>query len=74
MPPERLHIGSVIHGYANGHFGRDSYDCRVIEAEGRDWFVTRNTVGRAEFITRADAAAIIDPSDRSYCEGDTCPE
>jgi hypothetical protein len=65
-----LRVGSAIHGFANGYFGRDSYTCRVIEAEGSDWFVTRNTSGVAEFITKADAAGIRDPEDRAYCEGE----
>jgi hypothetical protein len=65
-----LHVGSAIHGFANGYFGRDSYACRVIEAEGRDWFVTRNTRGEVEFISKRDAAGIRDPEDRAHCEGE----
>lgn len=66
-----LRVGDQIHGFANGHFGRDSYACRVIEAEGRDWFVTRNVCGDPEFISRADAGRIGDPDERDYC-GDEC--
>jgi hypothetical protein len=64
-----LHVGDFIHGFANGYFGRDSYDCRVIEEEGRDWLVTRNTRGEAELITKADARRIANPGDRSHCDG-----
>lgn len=73
---EILHVGSAIHGFANGYFGRDSYACRIVEAEGPDWLVTRNTRGEVEHISKADAAKIDDPEDRSYCEvepDDTCP-
>lgn len=65
-----LRVGAMIHGFANGYFGRDSYACRVIEAEGKDWFVTRNSSGVTEFITKADAAQIHNPDDRSYCESE----
>ena len=46
--PAPLAVGDVIHGFANGAFGRDSYDCRTIEAVGPDWIVTRNTRGETE--------------------------
>lgn len=75
-----LRVGSAIHGFANGFFGRDSYLCRVIEAEGSDWFVTRNVSGEAEFVAKRDAARIADPEDRAYCSPecdvttDTSPE
>ena len=62
-----LRVGSMIHGFANGYFGRDSYVCRRIEAEGRDWFVTRNLNGTVELISRSDADQIDDPDDRGYC-------
>lgn len=44
-----LAVGDIIHGFANGAFGRDSYDCRIIEAVGPDWIVTRNKNGNVEF-------------------------
>lgn len=44
-----LAVGDIIHGFANGAFGRDSYDCRRIEAVGPDWIVTRDEQGSAEF-------------------------
>ena len=40
-----LAVGDVIHGFANGAFGRDSYDCKKIEAVGRDWIVCRDDEG-----------------------------
>lgn len=38
-------VGDVIHGFARGHFGRDSYVCRRVEAVGVDWIVTRGQGG-----------------------------
>lgn len=69
-------VGDVIHGFASGYFGRDSYDCRYVEAVGKDWLVTRNTQGRVELISKSDADRILDPNDLSFCEpyeGDRCP-
>ncbi len=34
-------VGATIHGYAGGYFGRDSYQCRRVQAVGIDWIVTR---------------------------------
>lgn len=52
MSDERspLAVGDIIHGFANGAFGRDSYDCRRIEAVGPDWIVTRNENGVTDFV------------------------
>ena len=36
-----LQIGMVLHGYCNGYFGRDSYECNRVEAVGADWVVVR---------------------------------
>lgn len=33
----KVRIGSVIHGYAGGLFGRDSYDHRKVLDKGKDW-------------------------------------
>lgn len=63
----------MIHGYANGYFGRDSYACRIVEAVGAGWLVTRNTEGRPEFITLRNANDIDNPDDRYHCAGD-CEE
>lgn len=37
-----LLIGDIVHGYVEGYFGRDHYDCARIEAFGVDWVVIRN--------------------------------
>ena len=49
--PDPLTPGDLIHGYAYGAFGRDSYDCRRIEAVGPDWIVTRDDTGATEFVS-----------------------
>lgn len=36
-----LQVGQVLHGYCGGYFGRDSYECRRVEAVGFDWVVCR---------------------------------
>lgn len=45
-----LAVGDVIHGFANGAFGRDHYECTKIEAVGPDWIVTRGDDGGLEFV------------------------
>lgn len=37
-----LQVGSIIHGYCFGYFGRDHYSCARVEAFGADWVVARN--------------------------------
>lgn len=65
-------VGDEIHGFARGAFGRDSYDCRIVEAIGMDWVVTRNTANEAEMVrdSRIDLAYMA-REDRSYCD-DIC--
>lgn len=41
MTARPLTPGDIIHGFANGAFGRDHYDCVRIEAVGPDWIVAR---------------------------------
>lgn len=60
-------VGGAIHGFASGYFGRDSYECRMIEAKGPDWLVLRNTRGQVQMITRSDYESITDPDDRDFC-------
>lgn len=36
-----LRIGTVIYGYCEGKFGRDSYGNKRVEAIGADWVVVR---------------------------------
>lgn len=60
--------GNIIHGFAHGAFGRDSYDCRRVEAVGADWIVTRNTNGEVELCAGAALAALdFNDGTSSYC-------
>lgn len=54
MSPAPLSVGDVIHGYAEGAFGRDSYNCRRVEAVGPDWIVTRSCLGTVELLGDPD--------------------
>ena len=41
--PRPLAVGDRIHGYCGGYFGRDHYDCGIVEAVGKDWLIARTT-------------------------------
>ena len=43
-----LRVGDMLSGFCAGHFGRDSYDDKRVEAIGADWVVARNESGRPE--------------------------
>lgn len=45
-----VRVGTVVYGYCNGFFGRDSYNDKRVEAVGADWVVARDLVtGKVEF-------------------------
>ncbi len=44
-----LRVGSLLYGYCNGHFGRDSYSVKRVEAIGADWIVARSEAGEVCF-------------------------
>ena len=53
---DEFRVGMLVHGFANGVFGRDSYSCRRIEAMGADWVVTRTLdSGDPEFASGEDS-------------------
>ena len=35
-------VGTILYGYCDGFFGRDSYSNKRIEAVGADWVVARS--------------------------------
>lgn len=41
LPLRPLRVGDVLYGYCAGHFGRDSYGRKRVEAIGVDWVVVR---------------------------------
>ena len=51
-------LGDVIHGFANGYFGHDSYKCRVVVHIGPDYIVTRSEDG-PEFLCGRRTLAVI---------------
>ena len=69
---EDLRVGMVVHGFASGIFGRDSYDCRRIEAMGADWVVTRtiDSPHETEFVSGSDSLHWLkDSIDKPDCQG-----
>lgn len=60
-------VGQRVHGFASGLFGRDSYECRRVEAVGLDWVVTRNDSGLSE------ALAGMQPVDWRYLDDASKP-
>ncbi len=68
-------VGDIIHGFAGGAFGRDSYACRRVEAVGPDWIVTRNDLNDGPDVDVELAAGRRLPTkeeadDRSWCDVD----
>ncbi len=45
----KVQVGSILHGYCNGFFGRDAYDESRVEAMGVDWIVVRKENGNPNF-------------------------
>lgn len=37
----QVQVGDIIHGHGGGYFGRESYNCKRVEAVGPDWVVAR---------------------------------
>ena len=72
--PRPLAIGDRLHGFCQGYFGRDSYNCKIVEARGVDWVVFRNTSGGIELAAGTDLdvlANLRDNPDADHTEG--CP-
>ena len=44
-----IRIGTIIPGYCQGVFGRDSYEDKRVEAMGADWIVCRDSNGTIHF-------------------------
>lgn len=60
-------VGDVIHGFAFGYFGRDSYKCRRVEVANSDYVVTRNLNNEIELLTEGLASVYETRDDRTYC-------
>lgn len=71
--PEPLKIGDVIHGFAQGGFGRDHYDCVRIEAAGPDWIVARAADDGLSFASgERSLRHLIKVRDEDGCPDDEC--
>jgi hypothetical protein len=69
-----LAVGDVFHGFAQGAFGRDHYDCTKVEAAGPDWIVTRNAHGDVAFAAgERSLEHLIMVRDEDSCKEDPCP-
>jgi len=69
-----LAVGDVIHGFAQGAFGRDHYDCVKIEAAGPDWIVARSANDVLSFASGVrDLKHLIMVRDEDSCDQDECP-
>lgn len=42
---QMLPVGTMLFGYCDGYFGRDSYTDKEVEAVGVDWVVVRTDWG-----------------------------
>ena len=54
-----LPIGTMLYGYCGGHFGRDSYSDKRVEAVGVDWVVVRQEDGAPDFASDPKIHAIL---------------
>jgi len=69
----KVKVGSVLHGYCGGYFGRDSYDHKRVEATGKGWLVVRNEQGEPEFYVgkKKELEEYLVPD--VHCEESGCP-
>jgi hypothetical protein len=69
-----LAVGDVIHGFAQGGFGRDHYDCTRIEAAGPDWIVARDKDGDLSFAAgERSLRHLMMVRDTDRCPEEECP-
>jgi hypothetical protein len=45
MDLPEIRVGTVLYGFCGGHFGRDSYENKTVEAFGCGWLVARDSDG-----------------------------
>lgn len=56
--PRPIQVGDELHGYCGGYFGRDDFDCGIVEAVGPDWVIKRVHGRYREDATAAAATGI----------------
>lgn len=78
--PDVVRPGLLLYGYCGGHFGRDSYDTKRVEAVGADWVVVRTESGTLGFYSGRpeDLLEFAVPRCAGCCgllpaEGSSCP-
>lgn len=72
--PRPLDVGDVIHGFAQGAFGRDHFDCVRIEAVGPDWIAARAAPDDApQFASGRDSLEFIQRARDEPCANHPCP-
>lgn len=59
IKPRQIFVGTILYGYCNGYFGRDSYGPKRVEGVGEDWLVARDNIGRLYFATFANHAEML---------------
>lgn len=68
MRAPKIKEGAIIHGFAWGYFGRDSYSCRRVVGRGEQWAVTINERGEHEMIADKALDSVEQIMwDRAYC-------
>lgn len=71
-PGKPLAVGDLVHGYAQGVFGRDHYACARVEAFGADWAVVRGvSTERAAAATGDDVVEVLTEA-RDFGRADWC--
>lgn len=70
----RLQVGDTLYGFCGGHFGRDSYGEKYVEAIGPDWVVARERIMFADSKYRNVALFAHVESPDDLCEYRTEPE
>lgn len=55
-----LRVGDVLYGFCGGHFGRDSYDDKRVEAVGSDWVVVREEYSKTVHLYHGDPERLLE--------------
>lgn len=45
----QLRVGTMLYGFCNGFFGRDSYEDKRVESFGDDWILARDEMGHVHY-------------------------
>lgn len=70
MTKEPLRVGDVLHGYCGGAFGRDSYECKRVEAIGADWVICRTVGGQYPTVAFHPSPQLVEYRDQPWGDDD----